>query len=272
MYRPETFRKSTHPWIDASQFSSLSQERILRQVIENKGNFDGDPSRPPAIVFDLDSTLFEVRYRTLRIMQEFGRKLGRRPSASDSELLNWLRRAQASDLLYGLEASAKAAGLELSSTIDREIMQELQEFWFDRFFSDHYLLADRPSPGAVEYVRLVKSSGIKVIYLSGRDWPQSGRGTVAALRHAGFPMSEEDKLVLKPKFHVPDFEFKREALVEIDEDYSVIALFDNEPKNFNVFEKVMPQSSLVFCHTVCSTADADPVHGVGRIFNFLQEK
>lgn len=269
MNRFETFRKSSHPWIDQTQFIDRSQSEILSQVVENKEQFKCSRGRPSAVVFDLDSTLFEVRYRTLRIMQEFARKNFSR-TGKGAAILDWMRTVRAGELLYGLEASIRAAGFTEEEIAESGARKEFRDFWFSRFFANAYLLSDRPAAGAREYVRKLKSLNIKIIYLSGRDWPGMGDGTIASLRHHGFPMGKSESLVLKPKFSEDDAEFKERALKEIDEKNLVLALFDNEPRNFNAFKKVLPDAQLVFCHTVCSTADATPLHGVGRIFDFVE--
>ncbi len=268
----ETFRKSTHPWIDQTQFLPDSQSEVLSQVIDNKANFKLGSDLPRAIVFDLDSTLFEVRYRTLRILREFHRNYEEEYSDSgpNRAFLGWMKSAKASELLYGITASASAAGIEMDAIRGTKLLEALNSFWFSRFFHSSYLMNDRPSAGAVDYVRKVKAMKIKVIYLSGRDIPGMKAGTIASLRHHGFPMGETESLVLKPNFKMDDAEFKRTALKEIASQYEVSAFFDNEPRNMNVAKEVCPKARLVFCHTVCSTTNAEPLHGVRKIFNFFR--
>lgn len=268
MKQPSRFRRSTHPWIEASLFSSVPQAVTLMQVIENKGKILRQGSRPPAIVFDLDSTIFEVRHRTVAILRELARTAVSDPF-DDQRLRTWASSVQAEDLLYGLEGSLSVAGIDFRGRKERSVaVSFLRDFWFPRFFANAYLLHDRPAEGAVAYIRLVRESGINIIYLTGRDLPGMRLGTEVSLRHAGFPLGGAERLVMKPKFADDDAEFKRTALIELSRDYTILGIFDNEPKNFIAFSAVVPDAELIFCHTLCSTAEAAPVHGVRKIFDF----
>jgi hypothetical protein len=90
------------------------------------------------------------------------------------------------------------------------------------------------------------------------------------LEHWGFPSDPRvSELLMKPSFGTDDAEFKDEALRELRIDGNAVALFDNEPANFHVFEKNFPEAWLVFYHSNCSTKEAKPVKRIYRIENFL---
>jgi hypothetical protein len=48
-----------------------------------------------------------------------------------------------------------------------------------------------------------------------------------------------------------------------------VALFDNEPANFHVFEKNFPEAWLVFFHSNCSAKEAKVVSRVYWVDSFL---
>jgi hypothetical protein len=140
----------------------------------------------------------------------------------------------------------------------------------DRFFTHHYVTVDHPTPGAVDYVNRVVDAGGKAVYLTGRDWPGMGRGTLTMLEHFGFPVHPSvSQLIMKPNAGLDDAEFKDEALRELRVTGDAVALFDNEPANFHVFEKNFPEAFLVFYHSNCSSKDARTVKRIFRIDNFL---
>ena len=64
---------------------------------------------------------------------------------------------------------------------------------------------------------------------------------------------------MKPKFEMEDQVYKDQALSLLKNEHKVLALFDNEPANFPVFEKHFPESNLVFFHSTCSRAAAEPL-------------
>jgi hypothetical protein len=77
------------------------------------------------------------------------------------------------------------------------------------------------------------------------------------------------RLLMKPNAGLDDSEFKDEALRQLRIEGNVVALFDNEPANFHVFEKNFPEAWLVFYYSNCSTKEARGVKRIYRIENFL---
>ena len=186
------------------------------------------------------------------------------------EISDWALGLRGYQLLYTMEESARANGVPGGEETARVYLKEAFKYWMDRFFTHHYVAVDHPTPGAVEYANRVVDSGGIAVYLTGRDWPGMGRGTVSMLEHFGFPVqSGVSQIIMKPNAGLDDSEFKDEALRELRVDGNAVALFDNEPANFHVFEKNFPDAFLVFYHSNCSTKDARTVKRIYRIDNFL---
>lgn len=264
--------KSSHPWIDSSKFEPLSQkevlEGILARVREECRARIRHGGKPVQVVFDLDSTIFEVKPRTLRILKEFART--EEAKKISEEIVNWCTSLEAFKLLYTLEESALANQIPGDEATARAFLKQAFRFWRDRFFINQFLATDHATPGAVDFANRVVDEGATAIYLTGRDWPGMGRGTRTMLEHCGFPVGENhSRLLMKPNAGLDDSEFKDEALRQLRIEGNVVALFDNEPANFHVFEKNFPDAWLVLYHSNCSTKEAREVKRIYRIDNFL---
>jgi hypothetical protein len=265
--------KSSHPWIESSRFEPHSQADVLggildrvRQATTARMKHGGKPIK---VVFDLDSTIFDVKPRSLRILKEFA--LTERARVLSPALADWSLGLSAHTLLYTLEESALANNVPGGAGAETKgYLKEAFRFWMDRFFTHQYLTADHPTPGAVDYANRVVDAGAIAVYLTGRDWPGMGKGTQTMLEHWGFPVDPRaSELLMKPNRGLDDAEFKDEALRELRIDGDAVALFDNEPANFHVFEKNFPEAWLVFFHSNCSEKEAKPVKRLYKIENFL---
>jgi hypothetical protein len=264
--------KSQHPWIQNAKFEALSQAQVLEGVLQkvkeansariNKGGL------PIKVVFDLDSTIFDVKPRSLRILKEFA--LSKEARAISAEMAEWSLSLPAYRLLYTLEESAKENSAPADEKLRKQYLQAAFQFWLKRFFTNEYLAIDQPTLGAVEYVNRIVDAGAIAVYLTGRDWPGMGKGTRSMLEQNGFPMSERcSELFMKPNFQMDDAEYKDEALRDLRSTSHTIALFDNEPANFHVFEKNFPEAWLVLFHSNCSQKEAKPVKRIYKIDSFL---
>lgn len=261
-----------HEWVDKARFSPLSQTETLGYVLDSIAKFHATAgtrtasAAAPAVVFDLDSTLFDVKSRTLRIAKEFARTArGRYAEALHGF---WLK-LHPGAIHYTLEATAEANSFPSEARESQSYLADLKQFWRERFFAGEYLLHDTPALGARDYVRRVEDAGAHVVYLTGRDESAMGEGTKLALRHWGFPASPRTTtLAMKPRFGVDDAEFKDAFLASLRGRMAVLALFDNEPANFSVFAKNFPEASLVFRHSSCSRKPAEPVNLLYKIYDF----
>ena len=196
---------------------------------------------PPVVVFDLDGTLMDNRPRTLAILREFAAHCRDR----DADLARRLDASRPADLAYLLADSLDRMGAR-----EHALAAEVEAFWRDRFFADGHLVHDTAVPGAVEFARACHEAGAVLVYLTGRDRPFMGSGTLQSLRDLGFPIDDPaTELILKPDAATPDEAFKRLAAPGLARLGEVVAAFDNEPGNCNVFLASYPDAHVVFVET-----------------------
>ncbi|MGZ3651181.1 MAG: HAD family hydrolase, partial [Bdellovibrionota bacterium] len=182
--------KSTHPWIDTSVFDPMGQSELLQAILqrvkdESRARIRGG-GKPVKVIFDLDSTVFDVKPRSLRILKEFA--LTPRSRELSPAISDWALSLTSYKLLYTLEESARANGIPATDEQARAYLKEAFRYWMARFFTHQYVTVDQPTPGAVDFANRVVDAGGVAVYLTGRDWPGMGRGTVTMLEHFGFPM------------------------------------------------------------------------------------
>jgi len=200
-------------------------KRIFEDIVSSR-------AQNPLVVFDLDSTLFDVSPRSQRILHDFVENHGMRQRfPAETEFLKSVK-IQPSD--WGIKQAITRSGLRSTD----EFYQAMRDFWRARFFSSDFLHVDRPYRGAIEYVQRLAQMQIEVVYLTGRDEPNMKRGTVEALQKWGLPLTHgEANLIMKPvKGSVEDEDFKEERLRKLSEKSPLIWFFENEPL---IIEKIL---------------------------------
>lgn len=192
------------------------------------------------MLFDLDGTLYDNRPRTLRILHAFAAQLPK----EHAEAARTLRALTAADLQYRLDETLGPRG------VSADIIARAQSAWRARFFTDAACADDVPVAGAVAFARACWDAGATVVYLTGRDIPGMLLGTTRTLRDDGFPIAvPRVELVMKPTFEEGDTEFKQRLLDAFDELGTVVASFDNEPGNCNLFHRRWPEAFTVLLDT-----------------------
>jgi hypothetical protein len=216
--------------------------RHLTAVLERAAERSGGA---PVVVFDLDGTLMDNRPRMVAILRELGEEWRR----GHPHVASLLERASLETVVYDFEASLERLGIA-----DKALHLLGLEFWKARFFNDPHLRHDVEVPGARAYVRALHDAGATVVYLTGRDLPNMALGTFARLRDLGFPIGLiGTELVVKPTFHMSDMAFKRSVLPEFPRLGRLIASFDNEPANCNLFAQAYAECATLFVDTQCAS-------------------
>lgn len=196
----------------------------------------------PVVVLDLDHTLFDNGPRTRQILLEFAEETGR------TGLYERLRGLRSRGLPYLLRDV-----LALVDERDEEVIEAAARWWLQRFFTDDYLRYDEPLPGAKDFCVELYEAGATLVYLSGRDSPNMLVGTAGSLRAHGFPVGlAHTVIILKPAFEMADFDFKRDVIEFIGELGEVVASFENEPGNCNLFKRAWPEAISVLLDTACA--------------------
>ncbi len=215
------------------------QKALFRRVLERSE--DKSRTRAPVIVFDLDGTLMDNRPRTLAILKALGQSWRTR-APKHAEAL-------AKATVHSLEYLVKDSVAKLGVT-EPELIAEAETFWKERFFTDDALSHDVAIKGAVEFARAAYERGAMLVYFTGRDLPFMGVGSFRSLRDLGFPIGVVGaELVLKPEFSIPDETFKRMEVSRLERLGDIIATFDNEPGNCNIFANTQPNAENLFMDT-----------------------
>lgn len=215
----------------------------------------------PVLIFDLDSTLFSTQERNHAILQEF---LGEVGAPEDFRVV--VEKILPADMGWNVMDDLRRRGFRHEATLDR-----LQKFWRERFFSDDYVRHDRPLDGAVDFVRAIHDAGALVYYLTGRDEPGMGRGTRRSLEAHGFPLGPDRVILrLKPNFEELDLVFKRRVLDELHHLGPVVAAFENEPANANLFAEHFPAATIVFLETIHSPDPPPLLPHIVRVTDFVR--
>ncbi len=220
------------------------------------------PGARVAVIFDLDSTLFEVSSRTQAILQKLG---GSDDFKSKFETASeTLRTIQVLPTDWGI----KSLVTRYQSLASGELFSAMRDFWRKHFFSSHFLDHDEIHPHADEYVRHLAAIGAEIFYLTGRPQEPMRPGTVAALRKWNFPLESDGHLLMKPSDVETDEHFKTTTLKQLMPRFDYIWFFENEPVIIDQVRVVLPQVKIIFVdsiHSGKSTAPND-LPKIGRSF------
>jgi predicted secreted acid phosphatase len=221
------------------RLAPLAQSALLQRIVDLSKH--ATTGVPPVVVFDLDGTLMDNRPRTCAILREIAHKW----QATEPEIAARLMAAAPGQIPYHFRDTLAVLG------VTREDLAAFAfEYWKTHFFKDPHILYDVEVKGAVRFARACYDAGASLIYLSGRDLPQMGVGTFGSLRALGFPIGVcGTELVLKPDAKMLDFEFKRTEAPKLARVGRVVASFDNEPENCNIFLSEFPETSSVLVDT-----------------------
>jgi phosphoglycolate phosphatase-like HAD superfamily hydrolase len=225
--------RPSYPRLDGAGQRALL-ERILSRCVHDGGT-------PPVVVFDLDGTLMDNRPRTVAILHELAAEWDK----AEPALAARLRATTAAQVPYHFRDTLDAMGV----TRD-DLVAVALDYWRARFFADPHIRHDVEVPGAAQFARACYDAGASIVYLTGRDLPQMGLGTFGSLRALSFPIGVcGTELVLKPDPKMVDFEFKRFEAPKLARVGRVVASFDNEPANCNVFADAFPDAESVLIDT-----------------------
>jgi hypothetical protein len=248
----------------AAATSVLDSAQLLRQILVKIAEATRSEQKS-LVVFDLDSTLFDVSPRLQQIIHDFAHLAENHTLFP--ELIEILKTVRTHRQDWGLQKALQRAGIH---HLPESCQQALKEFWLTSFYSNPYLHFDQPFDGAVEFAQAVQKEGAEIVYLSGRDQPRMDVGTREVLFKWGFPLEDNiASLALKPAAHLNDAEFKKDWFLNLPEKkYSKIWFFENEPLNVNVIRQHLPQVDIVFFDST-HCGEAEPPMDLPKISHFI---
>lgn len=240
----------------------------ILQKIKEQVNEDRRRGRRNLLVFDLDSTLFDVSFRSQKILLEFA--LNPDHQTRFPKETNLLKDVIIAPTDWGIRSSIER--LPFEHPPQQDFLEHVKTFWMRHFFDSKYLDHDQPYPGAVEFVRFFANQPLTdIVYLTGRDIKRMLIGTERSLQlHGfptpGFPMSSDAsqghvKLALKPDTHISDTDFKCQWFHQIEMlRYHHIWFFENEPANIDRVMREHPSVEIIFFDSTHSGKLPTPSH------------
>ena len=211
-----------------------------------------------AVIFDLDSTLFNVSSRTQHILRELGK---------DNEFRN--RFATVAEILRDIEIlpveySVRQVLARRSVESSPELTAAIKAYWSRYFFSNTFLDKDGLYPSANEYVRHLHALGAHILYLTGREDKRMREGTVRVLRQWGFPEFDDSRLLMKASSEELDEHFKVTVLKRLVHEFDHIWFFENEPLIIRDVRALLPQIHIVYVNSAHS-GKAPPPEGLRTV-------
>lgn len=210
----------------------------------------------PIVIFDLDDTLFSTARRNLVIIQSFASDRG----DVYPDFVKIAAGLSLADMNWSVGKALTLAGLDPDTAAFKEFTSS---YWGPRFFSDEFVSLDLPNPGAVAFVNACHQAGAMIFYLTGRHRSDPGmnngmgQGTVLSFTDRGFPYWRgRCELNLKFDKSEPDGHYKSRALEDVRSLHgTVIATFDNEPKNVVIMKQSFPDALNFWVKTTWNPED-----------------
>lgn len=216
------------------------------------------------VVFDLDSTLFDVSPRIEKILMDFAADPENQKRFP--EQVTCFPKIKTAHTDWGFTNALQRAGLDGHHP---EFQEAVAIYWRKYFFSNDYLKYDMPNEGAIDYVHSVLKAGADVAYLTGRDVHRMEPGTTAQLKQWNLPLNEHAVLFVKPDKSMDDAEYKTDwFLADSRKHYAKVFFFDNEPVILNLMGSKCPHVESIFFDSTHS-GKAEPPPDLPRIMNFV---
>ena len=205
-----------------------------------------------AVVFDLDSTLFDVSPRTQFILRALGDEAAF--ASVHADVAQSLSTVEVLPSDYSVRTILRRTS-PAAATDSTAVAEAVRAYWREHFFSSDHLHRDVLYPSADEYVRLLHGLGAEIFYLTGRGEARMRDGTVRALVQHGFPLAP-GALLMKPSEVLSDEGFKADVLGRFTHNH--VWLFENEPVIIAQVRRLVPRVRVVFVRSAHSGKAAEP--------------
>ena len=221
-----------------------------------------DQKRELAVfVFDIDSTLFCMKYRTQAIInqalqEDFLLKEFTQYSKKISEI-------KVTETDWSIVEILSRYGVT-----DKKLVQKMEFYWRRSFFSNQYLYLDQPYEGAVDFLKKLSKSTI--YYLTARNYERLRQGTLKSLNKWGFPLQKESHLIMKKtsKETETDKEYKTQYLELLSKEFESICFFENEPVILNQVSRSLAHVHLFWMNSTHSRREKAPHKALKLSMNY----
>jgi predicted secreted acid phosphatase len=213
-----------------------------------------------AVVFDLDSTLLDNRPRQAQILREFGARVGV-PHLAQVRPEHWTS--------WDIADAMRAAG-----ATEQEIAthaEAAKDYWRSVFFTSAYCAIDEATPGAAGYVARLVTTGVQIVYCTGRH-EEMRAGSIECFVRLGLPVpGHKVSLLMKPELATSDDAWKEQAYAELRVLGEVVAIFDNEPTHINGYRRAFPDAICVHLDTDHSGRPVTLLDGIVSVKRFADD-
>ena len=188
-------------------------------------------------VFDIDSTLLCMKYRTQAIIDQ---ALKEEFIVKDfSQHLEVLSQIKVTERDWSVAEILSRYHLK-----DTNLIKKMESYWRKQFFVDTHLCLDRPYEGAVDFVNQLKLNS-SVYYLTARNEEILRTATLKSLKDLGFPLEDSSQLIMKKRRpEKRDTEYKTEQLRLLSKKFDTVCFFENEPVILNAVSQSLPHVHL----------------------------
>lgn len=234
--------------------------RLMKQsALNSASNLD--------VIFDLDSTIFDISPRIAHILNVFGlEEENQKVHPEECQILSGLT-PDPKD--FGVRRTLERVGFPIK---DMAFIMKIVEFWKKEFFSGNHLSWDVPYAGAVEFVKAVAGMGFRVSYLSGRDRPRMLEGTIQSLNKYDLPVvGQGENIFLKPNTDITDVAFKKSFFLNLPQLFanSSVYFFENEPCNIEVARLCKQKLEIIYVNTVHGFKCPEPGEDIYQILSWI---
>jgi hypothetical protein len=244
--------------LPAAAAGVVYQPGVLHQIRQEA--WTRSQKHPVGAVFDVDDTLIDTRFRTLRILTAWAEAQNNGPLQAEAEKLRGLEPA---DVPYNLSDLLTRRGIT-----DPQVATAIESFWAQHFFNNDFCGEDQEIPDAGAYLRSLQKLHADIFYVTGRIQAQMRDCTLQSFQRLGFPLGLHAHLIMRSDPMQDEFSYKQQVFATIRQESDVIAAFENEPRNVNLEQASFPGAFIVFLDTIHSDAPVTPNSGIAWIENF----
>lgn len=203
-------------------------------------------------VFDLDSTLFCMKYRTQAIIDSCIREKEFYDQFSNK--IERIKKVKVTERDWSIKEIMSRYGF----SPEEPCVLFMDKYWRKSFFRNTYLHLDRPYRGCVEFIERISSGNTVIFYLTARHHTTMLEGTIESLRKWQFYFGDEKKLIMKGNVDTEDAVYKTEKLKQLREKYKTILFFENEPVILNRVAREIPDIHLFWIDSTHSRRAEPP--------------
>lgn len=231
---------------------------ILHHILDTVTTM-ASQGRRPICIFDIDGTLLMTRARTVSILNDFAKH-------TQNEAL----RAAISSISNDEQQYTIFDPLQARISLTKPERRAILNWWKDRFFTSDWCREDPIIAGGPAFVNACHQRGALVYYLTGRHHPDMAPGTVECLLKRGFPLLDGRAILqLKADVDQNDEQYKAAAIGEINRlGGTVVATFENEPGNANLFAAHFSQATHVLVGNTHRPDAPPPRSDLVRVHDF----